>query len=104
VIYTTTTDKKKGEAYLDQNHTHFILVDTAQLKTYSGEIRFRGEFEKRLTNFSQNADEKIPLVLLVVGGGPNTYKTCVAAIKAGSPCVFIDVSKKLIIGQEFLIF
>ena len=52
---------------MDPNHTHFILVDTAHQKNYSGEIRFRGEFEKKLTNFSPDGKDKVPLVLLVVG-------------------------------------
>jgi hypothetical protein len=46
--------KKKNEddrdAYLDPNHTHFLLVDDGTESKYGGEIAFRAQLESRLAS------------------------------------------------------
>ena len=48
---------------LDQNHTHFLLVDSGLDGKFGGEIRFRAAFEKALTEYY-----KCPTVLIVIQG------------------------------------
>ena len=71
---------------LEPNHSHFILVDNAQLM-FGGEIDFRARLEAHIARLL-----KVPLVLLVVEGGPNTAKTAFESIKNNIPCIFVDVN------------
>ena len=69
---------------LDPNHSHFILVDNSQLNTFGGEIEFRARLESHI-------QKKIPVVMVVVEGGPNTVKTVLKSIQNEIPCIFVDV-------------
>ncbi|CAF5003002.1 unnamed protein product [Rotaria sp. Silwood1] len=98
VSYTKPRSNTKGEAPLEPNHTKFIFVDDGSNNKYGREIAFRAKLEhaisggffssKTTTNSSsQNASlcatqsfrsensEPVPVVLLVVEGGPNTVRT-----------------------------
>ena len=85
-------DKSIKAELLDPNHTHFILVDNAQLNKFGGEIDFRAKLESEI-------QKKIPVVMVVVEGGPNTVKTVLKSVENEIPCIFVDVNFK-----EFLIF
>ena len=102
---------------LQPNHTHFILVDNSKLNTFGGEIDLRSEIEKELSMYDYaeqhnqrimakkiskrevslpksliDSTEKIPIVLIVIGGGPNTFEMCLKAIKNNSPVLFVEGS------------
>ena len=82
------------QAPLDPNHTHFILVDNGKLNQYGGEIELRANLESQIAKYKLNTKgtvEKIPIVVIVVGGGPNTVNVCMQSVKSNSPCVFIKV-------------
>jgi hypothetical protein len=106
---------KKKDACLQKDHTHFILVDKCQLNTFGGEIELRNEIEKEISKYDQSEqaltisrksqksssfyskpagslNQKVPIVLIVIGGGPNTFKTCLEAVKNESPVLFIEGS------------
>ena len=70
---------------MDPNHTHFILVDNAH-HTFGGEIDFRARFESEIAKFL-----KMPVVLVVIEGGPNTAKTTLESVEKKIPCIFIEV-------------
>lgn len=57
----------------------------------------RSELEAQISDYAYkfSKGEKVPIIVIVVGGGPNTVDTCLNAVKTGSPCVFVDVSKFL---------
>lgn len=102
----------KKDACLQANHTHFILVDNCQLNTFGGEIKLRNEIEREISDFEQNVQaqinakrssrlttekyseikQKVPIVLIVIGGGPLTFETCLNAVKNQSPVLFIEGS------------
>ena len=101
----------KRNAALQPNHTHFMLVDSSQLNVYGGEIELRNEIEKAVSEYDyesqavkkkkKNADktalkttsgQKVPIVLIVVGGGPLTFESCRTAVENGSPVLFIEGS------------
>ena len=50
------TSGKRGVSPLDNNHTHFILVDDGREKKFGAEIMFRAEFE----NYVSKANRKYP--------------------------------------------
>ena len=104
------TTKGQKKIPLESNHTHFLLVDNAQV-SYGGEINFRTTLEQKVaennfkdystssTTQSVKADDKIddnfhdniPIVVIVVEGGEGTFKTVFESIERRSPCVFVAV-------------
>ncbi len=70
---------------LDPNHSHFLLVDNAQLNCFGGEIDFRARLESHIQH-------QIPVVVVVIEGGPNTVKTVLKSIQNKIPCIFVDKS------------
>lgn len=108
------------EVYLDSNHTHFILVDDGSVGAFGKEIEFRSRLEaelrkgKSLKNYEmknkmlQEEDEEendnqnsIPMILIVVQGGPNTLLTVEETIKQNVPILVLAVRKNLIKSQFF---
>ena len=47
---STERVKVKKEAYLDPNHTHFILVDNGTEHKFATEIPFRAKLENAVSN------------------------------------------------------
>lgn len=78
-------DKSPKTAPLDPNHTHFVLVDTATC-AFGDEVPFRADLE---TMISQRL--KIPIAVLVVGGGFRTAASVAEAVDNQTPCVFFEV-------------
>lgn len=67
-------------------------MDNAQLNTFGGEIKFRANFEKEMFK----TDSKIPVVTVVIEGGPNTVKCVLESLEAEIPCVILGVIITLI--------
>ncbi|CAF2820727.1 unnamed protein product [Rotaria sp. Silwood2] len=114
--YSKSLSNKKGEAPLEPNHTNFIFVDDGSERTHGGEIVFRGKLEKAISNgfFSSKTQTDaltayrtlvaaqslrtdssdiapVPVVLIVVEGGPNTIRTVKEAVVENNiPAVFLD--------------
>jgi hypothetical protein len=74
------------------------------LDTFGGEIDFRARLETEICSGSYkqiddsiaaNRDElKIPLVLVVFDGGPNTVNTVYKSILQKTPCLFVHVNDR----------
>ena len=75
-------------AALDSNHTHFVLVNHADKKGWGTEIEMRIQIETRLAE-----KHNVPIIYLVIAGGPNTLANVVNAIKNDCPVVLILDSK-----------
>ena len=76
-------------AALEPNHSHFVLIDTKKggRAAWGGEIAMRFTIEKTICErFS------VPMVLVVVEGGPGTLKTVSETIKGGCPVVLVQGS------------
>lgn len=88
---------------LDTNHTHYILVDNGTFRTFGGEIEFRGLFEKFISQMMTDGDESsstnVPVVSIVVEGGPGTLTTVKAAIDNATPVVILEVSVSFFLVQ-----
>ena len=72
--YTKILDNSNDEQVLkvksqplDPNHSHFILVDNQELNKFGGEIELRGNLEKAISHYNIGKQEKIPIVVLVIG-------------------------------------
>lgn len=110
-----------NDILLDPNHTHFILVDDGSENQFGKEIEFRASLENELRkgkslsyyknkrsrrsfngermlaeNTSQSEDDHegdgVPMVLIVVQGGPNTLKTVKESLEHKVPVLVLAVS------------
>lgn len=94
-------DKRIKSQYLDPNHTHFFLVDNSQLNAFGGEIKFRVRFEKEIFKGAIESSA-VPVVMVVIEGGPNTIKCVLESLEADIPVLVLDVG--LLIHLYFLLY
>ncbi|XP_025027088.1 transient receptor potential cation channel subfamily M member 2 [Python bivittatus] len=83
---------------LDCNHSHFILVDDGTHGKYGIEIPLRTNLEKYIseqTKVKGGVAIKIPIVCVVLEGGPGTLDTIYNAINNGTPCVIVEGSGRV---------
>uniref|UniRef100_A0A096LZ84 Transient receptor potential cation channel, subfamily M, member 2 n=1 Tax=Poecilia formosa TaxID=48698 RepID=A0A096LZ84_POEFO len=98
--YVIDTQGQGDLTCLDNNHTHFLLVDNGTNGEYGVEIELRTELEKyisvcRTYLHSLMSPIKIPVVCVVVNGGFGTLKTIHSAINKGIPCMILEGSGRL---------
>ncbi|XP_033625076.1 transient receptor potential cation channel subfamily M member-like 2 isoform X2 [Asterias rubens] len=88
--YRMDTKHPKG-VLLDPNHTHFILADNGTEGQFGVEIKLRGKMEKEISDqkMSGVANVSVPVVCVVVEGGPNTIATVYEALMNGTPAVIV---------------
>uniref|UniRef100_A0A667GXH6 Transient receptor potential cation channel subfamily M member 2 n=1 Tax=Lynx canadensis TaxID=61383 RepID=A0A667GXH6_LYNCA len=83
---------------LDSNHSHFILVDDGTHGRYGVEIPLRTRLEKFISEQTKERGGvaiKIPIVCVVLEGGPGTLHTIYNAITNGTPCVVVEGSGRV---------
>ncbi|KAF6122339.1 transient receptor potential cation channel subfamily M member 2 [Phyllostomus discolor] len=83
---------------LDSNHSHFILVDDGTHGRYGVEISLRSKLEKFISEQTKERGGvaiKIPIVCVVLEGGPGTLQTIYNAITHGTPCVVVEGSGRV---------
>jgi len=96
VPYHVTSSTLSQGACLDNNHTHFILVDDGTINKYGGEISFRASLEncisRKKMEKSCERTHGVPVVLLVLEGGPNTIRTVLESVTR-NPAVPVVVAE-----------
>ncbi|KAI4893011.1 hypothetical protein NFI96_027337 [Prochilodus magdalenae] len=83
---------------LDVNHSHFLLVDDGTHGRYGVEIEVRGRLEKLISEQPLGNREngvKIPVVCVVLDGGPGTLNTIYSSMMNSTPCVILEGSGRL---------
>ncbi|XP_078085377.1 transient receptor potential cation channel subfamily M member 2 [Mustelus asterias] len=83
---------------LDHNHTHFILVDDGTHGKYGVEITLRTQLEKYISKQRMGTEDggiDIPIVCVVLEGGPGTLNTIHSAMSNGTPCVIVEGSGRV---------
>ncbi|XP_070693966.1 transient receptor potential cation channel subfamily M member 2 [Pempheris klunzingeri] len=83
---------------LDNNHTHFLLVDDGTQGHYGVEIELRSRLEKCISGKRLGNKETgvtIPVVCVVLDGGPGTLNTIYNAMLNGTPCVILEGSGRI---------
>nr|XP_029136475.1 transient receptor potential cation channel subfamily M member 2-like [Labrus bergylta] len=83
---------------LDNNHTHFLLVDDGTHGNYGVEIELRSRLEKCISRKRLGNKESgvtIPVVCVVLDGGPGTLNTIYNAMLCGTPCVILEGSGRI---------
>ncbi|KAM6934197.1 transient receptor potential cation channel subfamily M member 2 [Xenentodon cancila] len=91
--------KDQGQlSCLDNNHTHFLLVDDGTHGHYGVEIELRTLLEKCISRKHlgiKESDVTIPVVCVVLDGGPGTLNTIYNAMLNGTPCVILEGSGRI---------
>ncbi|XP_053372803.1 transient receptor potential cation channel subfamily M member-like 2 [Mercenaria mercenaria] len=93
--YRIEKEQRPKESFLDPNHTHFILVDNATEHKFAVEIPFRAKLENEIAKIRTDTGDNavsVPIVLLVLEGGPGTLETVHQAIKNNTPSVVVKGS------------
>ncbi|XP_037136394.1 transient receptor potential cation channel subfamily M member 2 [Syngnathus acus] len=83
---------------LDNNHTHFLLVDDGTYGRYGVEINLRSRLEKFIsekTLGNKAVGVNIPVVLVVLDGGAGTLNTIYTAMLNDTPCVVLEGSGRM---------
>uniref|UniRef100_A0A4W6FEJ6 Transient receptor potential cation channel, subfamily M, member 2 n=1 Tax=Lates calcarifer TaxID=8187 RepID=A0A4W6FEJ6_LATCA len=83
---------------LDNNHTHFLLVDDGTHGRYGVEIELRSQLEKCISGKrigNKESGVTIPVVCVVLDGGPGTLDTIYNAMLNGTPCVVLEGSGRI---------
>ncbi|XP_043931636.1 transient receptor potential cation channel subfamily M member 2-like [Protopterus annectens] len=88
----TIDDNQDHLACLDNNHTHFILVDDGTSKKYGGEISLRAALESHI---SKMGGTETPLVCIALEGGPGTLQTVYESMKKKTPCIVVEDSGRI---------
>ncbi|KAK3605984.1 hypothetical protein CHS0354_019664 [Potamilus streckersoni] len=86
---------KEKESFLDPNHSHFIMVDDGTQHKFATEITFRANLEKEVSQRGTNTGDvavRVPIILLVLEGGPGTLKTVTNALKTNTPALIVKGS------------
>uniref|UniRef100_A0A8D2MFU5 Transient receptor potential cation channel subfamily M member 2 n=1 Tax=Zonotrichia albicollis TaxID=44394 RepID=A0A8D2MFU5_ZONAL len=96
--YMLDEENQGSLSCLDSNHSHFILVDDGTHGRYGVEIPLRTRLEKFIseqTKVKGGVAIKIPIVCVVLEGGPGTLDTIYNAITHGTPCVIVEGSGRV---------
>ncbi|OXB58661.1 hypothetical protein ASZ78_003628 [Callipepla squamata] len=96
--YVLDEENQGSLSCLDSNHSHFILVDNGTHGRYGVEIPLRTRLEKfisKQTKVKGGVAIKIPIVCVVLEGGPGTLDTIYNAITNGTPCVIVEGSGRV---------
>ncbi|XP_062832545.1 transient receptor potential cation channel subfamily M member 2 isoform X1 [Anolis carolinensis] len=96
--YVMDEETQGNLSCLNNNHTHFILVDDGTHGKYGVEIPLRTRLEKFIseqTKVKGGVAIKIPIVCVVLEGGPGTLDTIYNAITNGTPCVIVEGSGRV---------
>ena len=66
VSYHMTSSLLSGGACLDNNHSHFILVDDGTEGKYGGEIAFRASLQNCITTKKLSGSEYVSCTMITV--------------------------------------
>ncbi|XP_078514890.1 transient receptor potential cation channel subfamily M member 2-like isoform X1 [Lissotriton helveticus] len=92
--YHVDVNNQGGHLSLDDNHSHFILVDDGTQGDYWARTPLRTELERFISKQSveEEADMKIPTVCVVLSGGLNTLDIIHSSVTNNTPCVIVEGS------------
>uniref|UniRef100_A0A669BF39 Transient receptor potential cation channel, subfamily M, member 2 n=1 Tax=Oreochromis niloticus TaxID=8128 RepID=A0A669BF39_ORENI len=91
--YLMDTGNQGQLSTLDSNHTHFLLVDDGTHGHYGVEIKLRSCLEMWISR--KWTGGTIPVVCVVLDGGPGTLNTIYNAMLHGTPCVILEGSGRI---------
>jgi len=87
VHYVKRIQNSDASASLDEQHSHFLLVDGGPGSSWGSEIELRSKVEEKICDFL-----RVPRVLLVIQGGLGTFQTTNELLLSGCHVVIVKES------------
>ncbi|KAI4572902.1 hypothetical protein MJG53_012740 [Ovis ammon polii x Ovis aries] len=86
-VYQTMSNPLSKLSVLNNSHTHFILADNGTLGKYGAEVMLRRQLEKHISlqKINTRLGQGVPLVGLVVEGGPNVVSIVLEYLREDPP-------------------
>ncbi|KAL3837309.1 hypothetical protein ACJMK2_022675 [Sinanodonta woodiana] len=94
IKYTIGVKPNEHERYLNPHHSHYILVDNGTQHQFETETTLRAEFEC-IKSCREYDIDSLPVVLLVVDGGPRILKTVRNSLSNDIPVVIVKGSGRV---------
>ncbi|XP_025057921.1 transient receptor potential cation channel subfamily M member 5 [Alligator sinensis] len=93
-VHYKSDDNSQGPLYsLDNNHSHFILVDQIDRDEPDGTTKLRLTLEKHIseqrTGYGGTGSIEIPVLCLLVNGGPNTLERICRGLENSAPWLIL---------------
>ncbi|XP_078515234.1 transient receptor potential cation channel subfamily M member 2-like [Lissotriton helveticus] len=97
VKYNVDVNKQHSHRCLDNNHSHFILVDDGTRGDYWARIPLRTKLERFISKqrMKEDVDMTIPIVCVVLAGGLTTLDIIHSSMTNGTPCVIVEGSGRV---------
>ena len=87
VHYVKRVQNSAASSALDEQHSHFLLVDDGPGSSWGSEIKLRGKVEETICDFL-----RVQRVLLVVQGGLGTFQTVNELLLSGCHVLIVKES------------
>ncbi|XP_006872223.1 PREDICTED: transient receptor potential cation channel subfamily M member 1 [Chrysochloris asiatica] len=86
-VYQTMSNPLSKLSVLNNSHTHFILADNGTLGQYGAEVKLRRQLEKHISlqKINTRLGQGVPVVGLVVEGGPNVVSIVLEYLQEDPP-------------------
>ncbi|XP_062855927.1 transient receptor potential cation channel subfamily M member 1-like [Trichomycterus rosablanca] len=85
--YQTMSNPMSKLAVLNSNHSHFILCDNGTCGKYGAEVKLRRQLEKHISlqKINTRLGQGVPVVCLIVEGGPNMIMVVLESMREEPP-------------------
>uniref|UniRef100_A0A3P9MYF4 TRPM SLOG domain-containing protein n=1 Tax=Poecilia reticulata TaxID=8081 RepID=A0A3P9MYF4_POERE len=85
--YQTMSNPLSKLSVLNSSHSHFILSDNGTTGKYGAEVRLRRQLEKHvsLQKINTRLGQGVPVVCLILEGGPNVISIVLESLKEEPP-------------------
>uniref|UniRef100_A0A4W3IUV5 Transient receptor potential cation channel, subfamily M, member 1b n=1 Tax=Callorhinchus milii TaxID=7868 RepID=A0A4W3IUV5_CALMI len=85
--YQTMLNPLSKLSVLSSTHTHFILADNGTVGKYGAEVKLRRQLEKyvALQKINTRLGQGVPVVCLIVEGGPNVISIVLESLREDPP-------------------
>ncbi|XP_006903000.1 PREDICTED: transient receptor potential cation channel subfamily M member 1 [Elephantulus edwardii] len=86
-VYQTMSNPLSKLSVLNNSHTHFILADNGTLGKYGAEVKLRRQLEKHISlqKINTRLGQGVPVVGLIVEGGPNVVSIVLEYLREDPP-------------------
>ncbi|CAL8261953.1 unnamed protein product [Merluccius merluccius] len=85
--YQTMANPLSKLAVLNNSHSHFILTDNGTCGKYGSEVKLRRQLEKHMSlqKINTRLGQGVPVVCLIVEGGPNVISIALESLRDEPP-------------------
>uniref|UniRef100_A0A8C4KL75 Transient receptor potential cation channel subfamily M member 3 n=1 Tax=Dromaius novaehollandiae TaxID=8790 RepID=A0A8C4KL75_DRONO len=86
-VYQAMSNPLSKLSVLNSSHTHFILADNGTLGKYGAEVKLRRQLEKHISlqKINTRLGQGVPVVGLIVEGGPNVISIVLECLREEPP-------------------